>query len=116
MVGFYDCPALVGIVLGGVGNFRPWLNWTNDVDLNAIGSGVVYCGDNPLHAPEQWCQVITLADGSEACQIAISWHSGRMYCRKKSTESWNEVSLDVPNFYKSYNNLSSLADALKAIW
>ena len=30
--------------------------------------------------------------------------------------SWKEVSTNIPDFYKNYNDLNALATALKAIW
>ena len=46
-------------------------------------------------------------------------NNSTIYWRRKIDDTWSdwqEISTDIPDFYKNYNDLNALASALKAIW
>ncbi len=99
-------------------------------DMDTITAQGIYYVSEIAHLPSGFGNgmlVVLRATANRTLQIIARTADSQMYWRMTWEDysqqgypikwfEWNRVTTDMPAFYKSYNDLSSLATALKAIW
>lgn len=97
-------------------------------DLNNINSGYFITHRSTPSQSNHWPRTsstdyavllsfVNNQDSRFGTQICI-YKAGDSYIRRKwiSWGDWQELSENIPSFYKGYSDLNALATALKAIW
>lgn len=72
-----------------LGNPMPVKGWTNDIDADTEGPGIVYCGENSKNIPESYCVLMTLGYYQRA-QIAVATQTNFTYRRTNKGE-WTKL-------------------------
>ena len=94
-------------------NIDTLINTTHEFSILEFGSSHTIGGTIPSGIAG-WATLLTICPDVEGTQYLFD-ATQRLFVRKSDNGAigqWNEVGINIPLFYKDYNNLSALASAL----